>query len=72
MRKPGEPIYLRIHMVALTLAVIAPIALPRLYEFFGGPITFGTRIVAGILIAAAAGIVLYRLYGSSARNEPER
>lgn len=72
MRKPGEPIYLRIHMVALALAVIAPIALPRLYEFFAGPISLSTRMVAGMFIAAGAGIVLYRLYGSSARNEPER
>jgi hypothetical protein len=70
MRKPGEPIYLRIHMVAL--AVIAPIALPRLYEFLAGPISLGMRMVAGMLIAAGAGIVLYRLYRSSARNEPER
>lgn len=72
MRKPGEPIYLRSHMVALALAVVAPLALPRLYEFFAGPISFGMRMVAGMLIAGVAGVVLYRLYGSSARNEPER
>jgi hypothetical protein len=72
MRKPGEPIYLRIHMVALALAVIAPIALPHIYEFFAGPISLSMRMVAGMLIAAGAGIVLYCLYGSSARNEPER
>ena len=72
MRKPGEPIYLRSHMVALAVAVIAPLALPGLYEFFVGPISLGMRMIAGILIAAGAGIVLYRFYSSSARNEPER
>jgi hypothetical protein len=70
MRKPGEPIYLRIHMVALALAVVASIALPRLYEFFVGPLSFTVRMVTGIVIAAGAGIILYRLYGPSARNEP--
>ena len=70
MRKPGEPIYLRIHMVALALAVVASIALPRLYEFFVGSLSFTIRMVTGIVIAAGAGIILYRLYGPSARNEP--
>ncbi|HJR77467.1 MAG TPA: hypothetical protein VJ805_10850 [Nitrospiraceae bacterium] len=70
MRKPGEPIYLRIHMVALALAVAAPLALPRLYEIVIGPLSFVARVVAGILIAAGAGVMLYRLYGPSARNEP--
>ena len=70
MRKPGEPIYLRIHMVALALAVAAPIALPRLYEVVMGPLSFATRMVAGILIAAGAGVALYLMYRSSAQNEP--
>ncbi|MEX5219071.1 MAG: hypothetical protein AB7G68_13135 [Nitrospiraceae bacterium] len=70
MRKPGEPIYLRIHMVALALGVAAPIALPRLYEVVMGPLSFATRMVAGILIAAGAGVVLYLMYRSSAQNEP--
>lgn len=70
MRKPGEPIYVRMHMVALALAVVASIALPRLYEVFFGPISFGVRLVSGLGIAIVAGVVLYLTYRSSARNEP--
>lgn len=70
MRKPGEPIYLRIHMVALAVAVAAPIALPRLYEVVMGPLSFTARMVAGIFIAAGVGAALYLMYRSSARNEP--
>jgi hypothetical protein len=70
MRKPGEPIYLRIHMVVLALAVVAPLALPRLYEIVMGPLGFTTRMVAGIVIAAGAGVALYLMYRSSARDEP--
>lgn len=57
-------------MVALGLAVVAAIAIPRLYELFFGPIDLGTRLVAGLIIAVVAGAVLYRTYESSARNEP--
>jgi hypothetical protein len=70
MRKPGEPIYLRIHMLALVLAVAASLVIPRVYELIVGPIGLGGRMVAGVIIAAVAGIFLYRLYSSSARNEP--
>jgi hypothetical protein len=70
MRKSGEPIYLRIHMVALALAVVASIAIPRLYEVFFGPISFGVRFVSGLGIGLVAGVVLYLTYQSSARNEP--
>jgi hypothetical protein len=70
MRKPGEPIYLGRHLLALALAVAAPIALSRVYELAVGPLTFASRMVVGVLIAVAAGVVLYRLYGDSARNEP--
>jgi len=70
MRKPGEPIYLRIHLIALTLVIMATVALPRLAEFFVGPLDFGTRAFAGLGIAVAGGIGLYLLYNSSARNEP--
>jgi len=69
-RKPGEPIYLRVHIVALALAVVASIAIPRLYELFFGPISLGARLVAGLIIAVLAGAVLYRIYQSTARNEP--
>ncbi len=70
MRKPGEPIYLRVHLIALALVLLATVALPRAAEFFLGPLSFGTRALAGIAIAVAGGIALYMLYNSSARNEP--
>jgi uncharacterized membrane protein YraQ (UPF0718 family) len=57
-------------MVALALAVVASIAIPRLYEVFFGPISFRARLIAGLIIAVLAGGVLYRTYQSSARNEP--
>ena len=69
-RKPGEPIYLRVHMVALGLAIVASLALPHLYELFFGPISLGARLISGLIIAVVAGIVLYRTYQTSARNEP--
>ncbi len=72
MRKPGEPIYLRIHMVALALAVLSAFALPRLYEIYFGPLSFTMRLLAALLIAVIAGILLYFTYRSSARNEPEK
>ena len=70
MRKPGEPIYHWIHLLALLLVVVATVALPRVAEFVVGPLSFGTRALAGVGIAVAGGIALYLLYNSSARNEP--
>ena len=70
MRKPGEPIYLCIHLLALLLVIVATVALPRVAEFVVGPLSFGTRALAGLGIAVAGGIALYLLYNSSARNEP--
>ncbi len=69
-RKPGEPIYLRRHMVALALAVLSPLVIPRLYEIAVGPVSFATRMISGVVIAAAAGLWLYFLFRDSARNEP--
>ena len=70
MRKPGEPIYLWIHLLALRLVIVATVALPRVAEFVVGPLSFGTRALAGLGIAVAGGIALYLFYNSSARNEP--
>ncbi len=70
MRKPGEPIYLRIHLIALTSVIVATVALPRLAEFFVGPLSFGTRALAGLGIAVVGGVALYLRYNPSARNEP--
>lgn len=70
MRKPGEPIYLRIHLIALTLVLAATVALPRLVELFVGPLGFGTHALLGLGIAVLGGMALYWLYNASARNEP--
>jgi len=70
MRKPGEPIYLRRHMVALTLAVGLPIVLLQLYKIYVGPISFGVQIGFVILVSVLAGLGLYRNYHTSAQNQP--
>ena len=57
-------------MVALGLAIVASLAIPRLYELFFGPISLGARLISGLIIAVVAGIVLHRTYQTSARNEP--
>jgi hypothetical protein len=69
-RKPGEPIYLRSHMLGLALALVAPILLPLLYHRYVGPLSFFTRLVAGLLIALIGSIALYFTYRASAQNEP--
>lgn len=69
-RKPGEPIYLKRHMVGLALAVISPILLPLLYDRYIEPLSFTTRFIATIIIAVIGAIALYFIYRSSAQNEP--
>jgi len=69
-RKPGEPIYLRRHMVGLGLAICLPIVLLQLYKIFVGPISFSLQLTIAIIVSIFAGIRLYLLYHSSARNEP--
>jgi uncharacterized membrane protein YeaQ/YmgE (transglycosylase-associated protein family) len=69
-RKPGEPIYLKRHMLGLALAVVSPILLPLLYHRYVGSLSFTTRFVASLIIAIAGAIVLYFTYRSSAQNEP--
>ena len=69
-RKPGEPIYLRRHMVGLILAICLPVVLLQLYKIFIGPISFEAQLVLGLLISILAGVVLYRTYRSSAQNQP--
>ena len=70
MRKPGEPIYLRIHLIALAMVLVATVALPRVAELFVGPLGFGTHALLGLGIAVVGGIALYWLYNASALNEP--
>jgi hypothetical protein len=69
-RKPGEPIYLRRHMVALALAVGLPVVLLQLYKIYIGPVSFDAQIGFGLLISILAGFILSRAYRSSAQNEP--
>jgi hypothetical protein len=69
-RKPGEPIYLRRHMVALALAVGLPIILLQLYKIYVGPISFAVQMGFGVLVSVLAGIGLYLIYRSSAQNQP--
>ena len=69
-RKPGEPIYLKRHMLGLALAVVFPILLPLLYHRYIGPLSFATRFVATLIIALITSIVLYFTYRASAQNEP--
>ena len=69
-RKPGEPIYLKRHMLGLALALLASILLPLLYHRYIGPLSFATRFLAGLFIAATGAIALYFTYRSSAQNEP--
>lgn len=69
-RKPGEPIYLRRHVVALALAVGLPVVLLQLYKIYIGPVSFDAQIGFGLLISILAGFILTRAYRSSAQNEP--
>ena len=69
-RKPGEPIYLKRHMLGLTLAVGSSILLPLLYHRYIASLSFDTLFAAGLIIALIGSIVLYFTYRSSAQNEP--
>jgi multisubunit Na+/H+ antiporter MnhF subunit len=69
-RKPGEPIYLRRHMIALTLAVGLPVVLLQLYKIYVGPVRFDAQMGFGILVSILAGLILYYTYRSSAQNQP--
>jgi len=69
-RKPGEPIYLKRHMLGLVLAVVFPILLPLLYHRYVGPLSFAIQYAATLIIALIGSIVLYFTYRSSAQNEP--
>ena len=69
-RKPGEPIYLKRHILGLTVAVVAPILLPLLYHRYIAPLSFTTIYMASLIIAVIGSIALYFIYRSSAQNEP--
>ncbi len=69
-RKPGEPIYLKRHMLGLALALLASTLLPLLYHRYIGALSFATRFGAGLLIAVGSATALYFAYRSSAESEP--
>ena len=69
-RKPGEPIYLKRHMLGLALAVASSILLPLLYHRFIDPLSFTTIFTASLIIALIGSIALYFTYRASAQNEP--
>ncbi|MEI8013305.1 MAG: hypothetical protein WCH20_00565 [Nitrospira sp.] len=69
-RKPGEPIYLKHHMLGLALAVASSILLPLLYHRFIDPLSFTTIFTASLIIALIGSIALYFTYRASAQNEP--
>jgi hypothetical protein len=69
-RKPGEPIYLRRHMIALALAVGLPIIALQVYKMYTGPMSLIGQIGFGVAASVAAGLGLYFAYRSSAQNQP--
>jgi uncharacterized membrane protein YeaQ/YmgE (transglycosylase-associated protein family) len=69
-RKPGEPIYLKRHILGLVLAVVIPIVLPLLYHHYIGSLSFATQLIAALVIALIGSLILYFTYRTSARNEP--
>jgi VIT1/CCC1 family predicted Fe2+/Mn2+ transporter len=69
-RKPGEPIYLKRHILGLILAVALPILLPLLYHHYIRPLSFAVQFVAALIIALVGSLVLYFSYRASAQNEP--
>lgn len=68
-RKPGEPIYLRRHLIALVLAVGLPVVLLQLYKIYVGPVSFDAQMGFGIIVSILAGLILYYTYRSSAQNQ---
>ncbi len=69
-RKPGEPIYLRRHMIALAVAVIVPLVILQLYKIYVGPLSFDFQLGVGLFLSIILGIALHLAYRSSAKNQP--
>jgi hypothetical protein len=70
VRKPGEPIYLRGHLIALAIAVLLPIILLQIYKVYVGPVSFGVQLGFAVVISVFGGLALYFRYRFSARNQP--
>lgn len=69
-RKPGEPIYLRRHVISLALAVILPLVLLQLYKMYVGPLSFDFQLGVGLFLSVILGLALHLVYRSSAKNQP--
>jgi multisubunit Na+/H+ antiporter MnhF subunit len=69
-RKPGEPIYLRRHLLSLALAVVFPLVLLQLYRIYVGPLSFDFQLGVGLFLSVILGVVLHLAYRSSAKNQP--
>lgn len=69
-RKPGEPIYLRRHLIALILAVILPLVILQLYKIYVGPVSFDFQLGVGLVLSIILGLALHLTYRSSAKNQP--
>lgn len=69
-RKPGEPIYLRRHFIALALSVALPLILLQLYKIYVGPLSFDFQLGVVLLLSVILGLALHFTYRSSAKNQP--
>lgn len=69
-RKPGEPIYLRRHILSLALAVVLPLIILQVCKVYVGPLSFDMQLGLSLLIATILGLTLHFIYRSSARNQP--
>ena len=69
-RKPGEPIYLRRHIISLALAVVLPLVLLQLYKMYVGPLSFDFQLGVGLFLSVILGLALHLVYRSSAKNQP--
>jgi hypothetical protein len=69
-RKPGEPIYLRRHIISLALAVILPLVLLQLYKMYVGPLSFDFQLGVVLFLSVILGLALHVVYRSSAKNQP--
>lgn len=57
-------------MLGLAMTLLASFLLPLLYHRFIEQLSFSTRFLAGLFIAATGALALYFTYRSSAQNEP--
>lgn len=69
-RKPGEPIYLRWHLLSLALAVVFPLVCLQLYKVYIGPLSFDAQLGVGLFVSLVLGLALHFAFRASAKNQP--